>query len=97
MPYFKIMLSGDGISIPLEGGGDPIIGFFTTRVVRAEATEAAVTKAKKLVISEWKEGAYAAANMANVPSLNTETAVRVGYLTGIFSKPKGYTFFTVND
>jgi hypothetical protein len=64
MPYFRVRLSGAGISYPfVESGDDPVIGFFTTRLVRASDLHDAHSVAKKLVLSEWEPGgSYAASN-----------------------------------
>lgn len=95
MPYFRIMLSGNGISLPVEGGSDLITGFFTTRFVKAADMTQAQELASELVLSEWRQGgSYAEANQGTVPSLAIEQAAPVGPLTGIFKrKIAGYTYY----
>ncbi len=97
MPYFQIMLSGEGISVHSEDEVTKVIGFFTTRVVNAETKEAAVRMAKNLVMSEWLEGKYAASNTGNLPNLGIESVSSLSLLKGLFSKPKGYTFYGANE
>ena len=98
MSYFRVMLSGTGISYGFEDGSDPAIGFFTTRTVRANDLLAAERSAKKLVLSEWQPGGeYAADNHGQTPMLAVEDARAIGYLQGLFGrKGGGYAFYT-ND
>ena len=99
MPHFKVRLSGAGISYPFVGGSDPVIGFFTTRLVRASDMEQAHHIAKETVLSEWRPGGqYAADNAGSLPALVVEESWPVGLLSGIFGrKPGGYTFYTHDD
>ena len=99
MPYFRVTLSGSGISYPFEDGSDPVIGFFTTRDVRASDFESAGHLAKELVLAEWRDsGPYAAANRGAIPSLVVENSFPIGMLEGIFGrKPAGYSFYTHDD
>lgn len=96
MPFFRVMLSGTGISLAIEGSPDAAIGFFTTRDVFASNAEQASKKAIDLVLKHWRPGGrYAAANEGCVPSLTLDKSWRVGYLSGIFGrKPSGYVFYS---
>ena len=98
MPYFKVRLSGAGISLPFDGG-DPVIGFFTTRLVRARDPEHAQDLAKQLVLSEWLAGgAYATANTGAIPTLVIEESWQVGLLQGILGRSRfGYAFYANDD
>lgn len=98
MPHFKVMLSGRGIDMPV--GGTPVIGFFTTRLIRAADLAAAENYSKDLVLSEWQPGGpYAAANRGSAPALTVEeSSFPVGFLAGTFGrKPSGYTFYSHED
>ena len=99
MPFFKVRLSGAGIEYPFVYGGDPVIGFFATRAVRARDIEHAHQLAKEAVLSEWRPGGrYAAENRGHVPSLVVEDSWRVGVFDGLFGRrPGGYTFYTHDD
>jgi hypothetical protein len=99
MPYFRVILSGSGISYPFVDAPDPVIGFFTTRDVRARNLEHAHSVAKELVLSEWRPGGtYATDNAGAVPSLAVENSFSIGLLKGIFGrKPAGYSFYTHDD
>ena len=97
MPYFKVILSGRGIDLPLEG--DSAIGFFTTRLVRSTDPSRAESLAKDLVLSEWRPGGtYAEANRGSQPVLSIEQSFPVGWLVGTLGrKPSGYTFYCHED
>jgi hypothetical protein len=60
MPHYRVRLEGTGILVRLEDGGDPAIGFFTTRQVRAESPGTAQARALSDVAAEWASGPYAA-------------------------------------
>ena len=99
MPYFKVRLSGAGISYPFVDGSDPVIGFFTTRLVRARDIRQAHCLAKELVLSEWRHGGrYADGNVGSAPTLVVEESWRVSLLSGIFGRrPGGYSFYSHDD
>ena len=96
MAYFQVLLSGSGISYAFEGEADAVVGFFTTRVVRAQTLADAQHLAKQLVLTEWRAGgAYAVCNRGGVPSLVVEESFRIGFLRGVFGRSrKGYAFYT---
>ena len=98
MSYFRVMLSGTGILYGFDDGSDPAIGFFTTRIVKADDLLDAERSAKELVLSEWQRGgAYMAENRGSVPALVIEDACPISYFRGLFGhKRGGYAFYT-ND
>lgn len=97
MSHFKVMLSGRGIDLPIEG--DSAVGFFTTRQVCATDLSDAESLAKDLVLAEWSAGGvYALANRGALPVLSVEQSFPVGWLAGTFGrKPSGYTFYCHED
>ena len=99
MAYFRVILSGAGISYPFADESAPVIGFFTTRDVRAGGLESAHNVAKELVLSEWLPGgAYAASNAGCIPTLALENSFSIGLLKGVFGrKPVGYSFYSHDD
>ncbi len=98
MAYFQVILSGIGISLPVEGS-EPAIGFFTTRTVRARDREQAEFLAKEMVLSEWRtNGTYAKANTGGIPSLTVTSVTSIGLLKGVFSRKRtGYAFYLHED
>jgi len=97
MPHFKFILSGRGIDLPLED--ESVVGFFTTRLVRAADLTSAESLVKDLVPSEWCSGGiYAQANRGSLPVLSVEQSIPVGWLAGVFGrKPSGYAFYRHED
>ncbi len=99
MSYFKVILSGTGIEYSFEGADLPVIGFSTTRLVRASNLGHAELVAKQLVLKEWQAGGrYAAANRGLIPSLTVEQSFPIGHFAGIFGRrPAGYSFYQLDD
>jgi hypothetical protein len=97
MPHFKVILSGRGIDLPFDG--EPVVGFFTTRLIHAANLATAESQAKELVLSEWRPGGtYAGANLGSLPSLAVEQSFPIGFLPAIFGrKPSGYSFYRHED
>ncbi len=97
MPHFKVIISGRGIDYPFEGSS--VVGFVTTRLVRAPSLAQAEILAKDLVTSEWRDdGLYASANRGSVPTLAVEQSFQVGALAGLLGrKPSGYSFYRHED
>jgi len=97
MSYFKVILSGREIDLPIDGAS--VVGFFTTRVVRAADLPAAESQAIELVLSEWRPGGtYAATNRGSLPALAVEQSFPLGLLAGMFGrKPSGYSFYRHED
>ena len=92
MPYFRVLLHGSGISMPTEGGA-PVIGFYTTRHVKASSHEAASEKAKDVVLRDWKDGVYAQANHGEMPELTIESVDKIRFIDALRSPNAGYTFY----
>lgn len=99
MPYFKVRLLGQGILYSVEGAPAPVIGFYTTRMVRAKTAEKACLVAEDEVLSEWRAGGvYATGNQGEIPTLTAEACWPVGTLTGMFGRrPMGYSFYVIED
>ena len=88
MAYFRVLLEGSGIDIPI--GGERAVGFFVTRIVRANSVAAAGAEAARVVAAEWSTGYLQHHNSA--PSLSVSEVGRVGLLAGAFSRQPGYIF-----
>jgi len=93
MAFYRVSLNGTGIRVPGQEGDKSIIGFYTTRAVRAASTEEAVDRAKALVNADWASGPYQESNAGSHPSLAVEDVYSdnvLGYLT---FHNKGYVFY----
>ena len=100
MPYFQVRLEGSGVSVPVEGEADPIIGFFTTRVVRADDEERALALAREVVLADWRGGGeFAQQNQGTLPVLSADDPVsHLGFLRGLFGRRRtGYAFYRYNE
>ena len=97
MPYFRVMMHGMGIRIPDQDGSDPIVGFFTTRLVRAVSTEAAGHKAEAMLLAEWKSPPYVDSNKGDTPRITIEQVNETGFLDSLRFKNTGHTFYTEED
>jgi hypothetical protein len=95
MPFFRVILSGAGISLPCEDGSAPAVVFYTTRDVHASSIEQAAKKATDLVLKQWLPGGcYAAANHGEVPTVTLDKSWQVSFLFGLLGrKPSGYVFY----
>ena len=95
MPYFRVVLEGTGIDVPcLEAGGAPMVGFFTTRLVKAGTVEEAEEKAKKMVLLDWTVGEYASANQGGKPALRVEAIYSASWWQWLIFKNTGHSFYT---
>jgi hypothetical protein len=99
VPWFRVQLHGTGISLQVEGGSDPAIGFYCHRDARAVDATRAQAAAIAQVLADWSgDGAYAAANKGNVPTLVVEDCWAIGWVKGWFGrKPAGHSFYARDD
>ena len=95
MGHFNVIFHGVGITLPSDSAPEPIIGFYTTRRVRAASPEEAVAVARNLVLTDWTgTGKYASANRGSVPELSVEEVFPVPLMARMFGpRPGGYVFY----
>ncbi|MGF2076068.1 hypothetical protein, partial [Enterococcus casseliflavus] len=75
-----------GIRLTMDDG-DPVIGFFTTRFVRARDENEAAAAVVERVLKEWKAGgAYAA---GGVPDVDVRHVWRLGWWAALRSGAGG--------
>jgi len=93
MPYYCVVMNGEGISVP--SAGDDIVGFYTTRWVKAEGSEGAEEIAKQLVLLDWTEGEYADVNKGDPPIMTVDSVSPVSFLKYLWRQPgKGHAFYS---
>jgi len=98
MPYFQVTLSGRGIRISGKEHAEAIVGFVTTRIVRANDKEEAARIATGQVAQEWAHGSYASKNQGGRPSLGLDSSERIGFLKGFLGRKRaGYAFYAHED
>ena len=97
MGYFRILLHGDGIRVEGEDPSRPIVGFYTTRMVRATSEVEARQKAIEAVRLQWTTGAEAKSNKGGAPSLKVEEASPAKFLQGLLFRDTGHTFYPEDE
>ena len=93
MPFFRVLLHGKDVHIPAAGSAVPIIGFYTTRVVRAASYETAEAAAIALVSAEWSKPPLSKQNKGAAPALKVEQVSQVTLLKALRAKNRGFTFY----
>jgi hypothetical protein len=93
MPYFSIVMEGKGILIKSDDAAESIIGFFTTRMVRAASSEEAENKVKEMITAEWMSGHYAKANKGVLPEVSIESVSQKPMIEYLKFKNGGYSFY----
>ena len=106
---YRVILNGEGICIPHNANAaallgiaqcapeedDPIIGFFTTRVVRGATDRDAVQRAIALVRADWARPPLKKINRGSEPTLTVDLVEKVAFLECFSIGPgEGYTFYT---
>lgn len=97
MPYYRVMLHGTEIRIPGEDPGQPIVGFYATRLVRGDSEDVAVLLAKERVTAEWAGPEYSAINLGRLPVLRAESVTRTSFLDRLMFPNKGHVFYASGD
>jgi hypothetical protein len=92
---YRVLIHGSGFSLPLRGGGEPIVGFFTTRFVAAANVRDAEIKARSSVLTEWKRRGYEASAGAS-PILELED-LEVVHSRFRLRSGAGFTFFAASE
>jgi hypothetical protein len=93
MPYYQVVLEGYGVNMARDDGGDPIIGFYTTRIVRARDNIEAAKMVKQVILEEWGKEPFLSSNTSALPILNIESIEELPIYRGIFRQLSGYTFY----
>ena len=95
MAYFSVVVNGEGISVPSSTTGEEIIGFYTTRWIKAASADEAKSVAIDLVMSDWTEGEYAESNRGESPRLSVDSISQVSLIKYLWRQPgSGHTFYT---
>ncbi|WP_394672581.1 hypothetical protein [Limnobacter sp.] len=79
--------------MPSQASGQDLIGFYTTRLVRASSEEEAERRAHAKVGSQWRTAEYARNNLGAPPELSTEWIRRTSFLDLFFFTATGHAFY----
>ena len=91
MPYYRVRVEGTGISVTMSER--TLVGFFTTRAVRARSPDEAVEKVRAMVTDAWVTGKYAAWNKGAPPAIRVEEVWRSPWHQNVFFKNDGHVFY----
>ena len=97
MPYFQVMLHGEGVHIPDENHKNAIVGFYTTRIVRAADEAAAELAACAMVQAQWLAPEYKSNNVGGAPQLKLESVQRSSFVAWLRFRNTGHTFYGPSD
>lgn len=74
---------------------DPIIGFYTARLLRADTESDAFNSAKSVVSEEWSKPPLRDIDIGGPPQLSADKIEKVSWLTYLASASgKGFTCYT---
>jgi hypothetical protein len=94
MPHFQVQLEGTGIRVIGRGEeGEPLTGFFATRLVEADTEEEAKEVATRIVLSEWTHGECAAINNGGSPVLKVAAVKPARWWHSLTVRNSGHTFY----
>lgn len=89
------MIHGKDVSVPSAGTGEDVIGFYTTRWLKAPNAEDAAKAAMVLVMADWTDGEYAELNRGDPPVLSVDETTKVGLFQFLRRQPGGgHTFYS---
>ena len=97
MPFFSVLIEGNGLGGGPSEEAAPIAGFFATRVVWAKSPQIAERIAIEGVAREWSIEPYASQPGAQELSLASSECQPVGLLRGLVERPAGFTFFSAES
>lgn len=93
MPYFQVMLHGDGIHIPIVDPKMPAIGFYATRIVWAKDETAARVAACAMIQGQWLAPEYKSNNSGGRPQLSVESVQRSSFMAWLRFRNTGHSFY----
>lgn len=71
MTFYKIVLTGTDIMVDHYGSPEPIMGFVTCRLVKAESEAMAIATIKRDILVQWNRS-FNADRRAGLPRLSVE-------------------------
>jgi hypothetical protein len=94
MPYYRILVHGQGIAVPLDDA-ETAIGFYTIRIISALSNEEAESKAKTQVLSAWSSAEYRALNQGGAPRLRIESVEKISLIRFLLGRRSyGHIYYT---
>ena len=93
MPFFNVMLNGEGVYIAAAGPMPAIVGFYTTRIVHASSEQEAERAAVAMVHRQWLSPEYKSSNTGGAPQLTIESIERTSFWAWLRFHNQGYSFY----
>ena len=98
MAYFSVVMNGEGISVSSSDPDDDIVGFYTTRWVKAQNVDDAKHLAVDLVLRDWTDGEYADLSSGSPPRITNDMINEVNFFTYLRRRPgRGHTYYSSED
>lgn len=99
MPFYCVIVHGEGINFPDTDDGEPSVGFYTWRTVWAPTCEKAGSKALAAVRRRWRGGKYARGNNGSPPMLTVErsTVVDLDAFLQELCRTPGHIFYPAEE
>ena len=94
MPFYRVLIEGKNLNVPGQHGTRAIVGFFTTRVVRATTSEEAERKAISAVRSEWQKPKFKNQLGGRSLDLAVSEVGESSFLRWLKAPNRGHTFFS---
>jgi hypothetical protein len=94
MPFFTLLIHGEGIRLAGSDDGKPITGFYTSRTVWAVDQCIASAKAVASVRQVWSQPSYARSNSGAFPILSVESCEPADFLKWVRGPNSGHTFYS---
>lgn len=93
MMHYKIVLAGSDILVDHYGSPEPVMGFVTCRLVKADSEKLAIATVKRDVLMQWNQS-FNADRRAGLPKLSVELVTTVH--PWMIRKPKHDFYFYVS-
>lgn len=95
MMHYKIVMTGSDILVDHYGSPDPVMGFVTCRIIKADSEPMAIATVKRDVLVHWNQS-FNADRKAGLPKLTVEQITPVTPL--LARKPKhDYYFYSCEE
>jgi hypothetical protein len=94
---YAVRVEANGIEIQGEDPKRPIVGFFATRMVRAQTSEEAERLVAEMIIADWSRGEWALVNRGSIPILSVDEVWVVSLWRWLWFKNRGHVFFPRDD
>jgi hypothetical protein len=94
---FAVRIEASGIDLDGPHPDRPIVGFYTTRIVRAKTPEEAGQRVIEMILADWTQGEWASLNRGGVPKLKVDDVWKVGFWRWLTFKSRGHIFFPADE